>query len=85
MDREADFLDLFRERRDQAPQVELLVRAKADRVLGPAMAPDGDPRRLFDTVRRGPACGTCTLEIRRLSARTNASKQAPPARCAGPN
>ena len=34
MDREADFLDLFIERRTHAPQVELLVRAKVDRVLG---------------------------------------------------
>ena len=34
MDREADFLDLFIEHRANAPQVDLLVRAKADRVLG---------------------------------------------------
>ena len=33
MDREADFLDLFVERRAHAPQVDLLVRAKVDRVL----------------------------------------------------
>ena len=33
MDREADFLDLFVEHRTAAPQVDLPVRAKADRVL----------------------------------------------------
>ena len=33
LDREADFVDLFVERREHAPQVELLVRAKVDRVL----------------------------------------------------
>ena len=33
MDREADFLDLFVEQRTHTPQLDLLVRAKADRVL----------------------------------------------------
>ena len=78
MDREADFLDLFIERREQAPQVELLVRAKADRVLGKATTPDGHPvsRRLFEEVRSSPARATCTIEVNRLSARVKASKQA---------
>ena len=41
MDREADFLDLFVERRAHAPQVDLLVRAKVDRVLGKEKTADG--------------------------------------------
>ena len=67
---EADFLDLFVERRAHAPQVDLLVRAKVDRVL------DVVSRRLFDEVRNAPARGTATVEVRRLSARVKASKQA---------
>ena len=78
MDREADFLDLFLEQRVNAPQVDLLVRAKADRVLGKEKTPDGQTvsRRLFDTVRNAPARGTAQVEVQRLSARVKASKQA---------
>ena len=78
MDREADFLDLFIEHRTAAPQVDLLVRAKADRVLGEEKTPDGQTvsRRLFDQVRNAPARGTATVEVQRLSARAKASKQA---------
>ena len=49
MDREADFLDLFVERRAHAPQVDLLVRAKVDRVLGKEKTADGQTvsRHLF--------------------------------------
>ena len=56
MDREADFLDLFIEQREHAPHVELLVRAKVDRVLGKDNTPDADTvsRRLFDEVRSAP-------------------------------
>ena len=76
MDREADFLDLFIERRAHAPQVELLVRAKVDRVLGKEKTADGHTvsRRLF--VRNAPARGAAKVEVRRLSARAKASKQA---------
>ena len=80
MDREADFLDLFVEQRAHAPHVELLVRAKVNRVLAKDTTPEGDKvvRRLFDEVRNAPARGTCTVEVaRRLSARVKASKQAP--------
>ena len=79
MDREADFLDLFVERREHAPQVELLVRAKANRVLGKDTTAEGDKvvHRLFDEVRNAPARGACTVEVKRLSARVKASKQAP--------
>ena len=78
MDREADFLDLFIERRTHAPQVELLVRAKVDRVLGKEETADGQTvsRRLFEEVRNAPARGAATVEVRRLSARVKASKQA---------
>ena len=78
MDREADFLDLFVERRAHAPQVDLLVRAKADRVLGKEQTPDGQTvsRRLFDEVRNAPARGAAKVEVQRLSARVKASKQA---------
>ena len=79
MDREADFLDLFVEHRAHAPHVELLVRAKVNRVVAKDTTPEGDQvvRRLFDEVRNAPARGTCTVEVGRLSARVKASKQAP--------
>ena len=79
MDREADFLDLFIERRAHAPQVDLLVRAKVDRVVGQKKTPDGHtvPRRLFDEMRNAPVRGTALVEVRRLSARVKASKQPP--------
>ncbi|MXX23763.1 MAG: IS4 family transposase [Rhodospirillales bacterium] len=78
MDREADFRDLFVEHRTAAPQVDLLVRAKADRVLSREKTPDGQTvsRRLFDTVRNAPARGAAKVEVQRLSARVKASKQA---------
>ena len=79
MDREADFRDLFIEQRAHAPHVELLVRAKVNRVLGNDTTPEGDTvvRRLFDEVRNAPARGACTVEVSRQSARVKASKQAP--------
>ena len=78
MDREADFLDLFLARRAHAPQVDLLVRAKVDRVLGKEKTPDGQTvsRHLFDQVRNAPARGDAKVEVQRLSARAKASKQA---------
>ena len=69
MDREADFVDLFVERRERAPGVELLVRAKTNRVLG-------EDDKLFDKVRKSPAQGKLVIEVKRLSARIKASKQA---------
>ena len=79
MDREGDFCDLFVEHRAHAPHVELLVRAKVNRVLGNDTTPKGDKvvRRLFDEVRNAPARGACTVEVSRQSARVKASKQAP--------
>ena len=69
MDREADFVDLFVERRERMPGVELLVRAKTNRVLGKS-----DADKLFDKVRKSPVLGKRIVEVKRLSAR--ASKQA---------
>ena len=79
MDREADFRDLFIEHREHAANVELLVRAKVNRVLANDTTPEGDRvvRRLFDEVRSAPARGACTVEVSRQSARVKASKQAP--------
>ena len=78
LDREADFIDLFVERRERAPQVELLVRAKVDRVLSKERTTAGDQvtHRLFDTVRSAAAGGKCRVEVKRESARVKASKQA---------
>ena len=60
------------------PQVDLLVRAKVDRVLGKEKTADGQTvsRHLFDEVRNAPARGAAKVEVRRLSARVKASKQA---------
>ena len=69
--READFVDLFVERRERMPGVELLVRAKTNRVLG-----KDDADKLFDKVRKSPAQGKLIVEVKRLSARVKASKQA---------
>ena len=78
MDREADFRDLFIEHREHAAHVELLVRAKVNRVLANDTTAEGDRgvRRLFDEVRSAPARGTCTVEVSRQSARVKATKQA---------
>ena len=65
--READFVDLFVERRERTPGVELLVRAKTNRVLG-----KDDADKLFDKVRKSPAQGKLVVEVKRLSARVKA-------------
>jgi hypothetical protein len=66
MDREADFYELFCERRHR--QVQLLVRAKHDRLT------NGD-YRLFETVRRTEARATLSMVIPRQSARPKLSKK----------
>jgi hypothetical protein len=65
MDREADFYELFCEPRH--PQVELLVRAKHDRLT------DGD-YKLFETLRRSEVRATLSIQIPRQSARPKRSK-----------
>lgn len=68
MDREADFFELFDERRKD-PQVELLVRAKHNRKTTAGA-------KLFDAVRDTPVQHRYTIRIPRQSARPKRSKQA---------
>lgn len=83
VDREADFFALFAEQR-ATPEVDLLVRAKQDRVLerkprGKASARSTKPKRerkLFGRLRAGPVRGRMRLQVKRQSARIKASKQA---------
>ncbi len=67
MDREADFFELFDEQR-RSPSVELLVRAKNNRVIT-------DDRRLFDAVRQAPRACRVRIPVARSSARQKKSKQ----------
>ena len=60
-------MDLFVERRERTPGVELLVRAS--RVLG-------KDDKLFDKVRKSSVQGKRVIEVKHLSARIKASKQA---------
>ena len=78
MDREPDLLDLLVEHRERAPQVELLIRAKVDRVPGTDTAADGRElsRHLFDEVRNGPPQGVIDIKIARRSAGIKAGKRA---------
>ena len=85
VDRAADFFALFAEQR-ASPEVELLVRAKQDRVLkrktrAKAAGKSGDPdpeqkRKLFGRLRSAPVRARMLLEVKRQSARIKASKQA---------
>lgn len=83
VDREADFFALFAEQR-ATPEVELLVRAKQDRVLerktrAKTPGSNGKPkreRRLFGRLRSAPVRARMGLKVKRQSARIKASKQA---------
>ena len=66
MDREADFFELFDEPRNN--KVELLVRAKHDRVMG-------QQDTLFDQIRQSPVRGQLEVNVPRQSARVKKSKQ----------
>jgi len=68
MDREADFFELFDEQR-RHPRVDLLVRAKHDRTL------DGEPGKLFATVRQAPVGTRVQVQVPRQSARPKRAKQ----------
>ena len=68
MDREADCFELF-DRRRQLDRVEVLVRAKHDRRLGP------DGPKLFAVMRAGAAGGHVEIEIDRLSEREKSSRK----------
>ena len=73
-DREADAFELFDAQR-RRPRVELLVRAKSDRVLG-----KGRPK-LFATMSGGAPDGMLDVEIEGLTARPKSSRtKARPAR-----
>ncbi len=67
-DREADFFELFDEQR-QNPRVELLIRAKHNRRL------NGEPFKLFDTVRQTLEESRVRVAIPSESARPKKSKQ----------
>ena len=67
-DREADILELFDAQR-RSPRVELLVRAKHDRVLG-----ERKPK-LFATLRGGAPDGRIDVEIDGLTARPKSSRK----------
>ena len=62
MDREADFFELFDAQR-RSGRVEILVRAKHDRCLA------GNDVKLFETMRKGAACGNVEVAIDRLTER----------------
>jgi len=68
MDREADFFELFDEQR-RHPRVDLLVRAKHNRTL------DGEPGKLFATVRQAPVAARVQVPVPRQSARPKRAKQ----------
>ena len=68
MDREADCFELF-DRRRQLDRVEVLVRAKHDRRLGP------DGPKLFAVMRAGAVGGHVEIEIDRLSERKKSSRK----------
>jgi hypothetical protein len=67
MDREADFYELFDEQR-KLRGVELLVRAKHDRILS-------EDTQLFEKVRQSPVQGQLRIPVPRQSDRAKKSKQ----------
>ncbi len=67
MDREADFFELFDEQR-RRNKVDLLVRAKHDRVIT-------DKRTLFDQIRSGAVKDRLAIPVPRQSTRAKKSKQ----------
>ena len=80
MDREADFFGLFTEKREH-PEVELLVRARQDRVLerkvpGEKGSGKRKNRKLFGRMRSVPVRARFRLQVSRLSRRIKASRQA---------
>ena len=87
MDREADFLDLFVERRAHAPQVDLLVRAKVDRVLGlrrrtsTMAAPRAGALRISSNRRRETVCPSAVFFWNAEQMRAASSARHAPAIC----
>jgi len=66
MDREGDFFELFEQPRHT--RVDLLVRAKHNRKTG-------GKSKLFDSIRKSPACGQLSISVPRQSTRPKLSKQ----------
>jgi hypothetical protein len=75
-DREADFFELFDEQR-RDPRVELLVRAKNDRLL------EENSLKLFETLRQAPVQCRVRVQVPRQSARPKKSGQQARARRPG--
>jgi hypothetical protein len=65
-DREADIFEFFAEQRNN-PRVDLLVRAKHDRILAASES------KLFQTISSAPVQADCTVQVPRQSARTKKS------------
>lgn len=68
LDREADFFDLFDDRRKNCPSIDLIVRAKHDR------GTTGE-HKLFDTVRLSRIQTRLEIKVPRQSAKSKKSKQ----------
>jgi len=76
-DREADFFELFDEQRKN-PHVDLLIRAKQDRVIVDDLIINGDEKeqvKLFEAVRNAPIKSKINVCIPRQSERPKKSKQ----------
>ncbi len=67
-DREADFFEMFDDQRNNSPNVDLLIRAKHDRVTT-------DEQKMFETVRQSSVCAQFELKVPRQSGRKKKSKQ----------
>jgi len=72
MDREADFFELFDEQR-QRNKVDLLVRAKHDRLTNDPMT--AEQSSLFDQARSAPVKSRLAIAVPRQSSRPKKSKQ----------
>lgn len=68
LDREADFFELFDDQRCNCSKVELLVRAKYNRVIA-------GEHKLFDAARQSPVLAQVNIKVPRQSARAKKSKQ----------
>lgn len=68
LDREADFFELFDDQRCNCSKVDLLVRAKYNRVLV-------GENKLFEVVRESPILTEATVKVPRQSARAKKSGQ----------
>ena len=72
MDREADFYDLFEEQ--SSSRVEVIVRAKHNRVTTSENSDAGSPEKLFELVRSTDSSGKLEITLSHQSARSKKSK-----------